>query len=526
MNSHLYLLRTQAKNWFLELKQKPGKLALYLLLLLVILGGAAGSLFGASQTEAALPVRYLLPVLFALLIIFYIVAIQKGLASGDSIFDMSDVNLLFVSPVNPRATLLYGLIRMTGTVFWAGFFILFQGSSLANFGVGPGSVYVLFGIVMILLIVLTLLSLVIYSATNSRPNRKRIVRVAAIAILLPAFVYFAARFTIHGDWVTALDDTIASPLLSATPFVGWASASAVGFMQGNLTAGYGWLGLLVLSGVGMVAYIMLSHSDYYEDVLVATETAFEKKRAKAEGNILAAASGDRLARVSRTGLGGKGAQVFLYKHLRETFRQNRLGFLSMYMVITTSILVLLAIFLSEAMNVIIILQVVMWIQIFMIGTGRGLLETYTHYIYMMPGSAFSKLLWSNMEMMARTLLEAVLFFAIPGLIAGNNPLVILGAMAVYLSFSLMLLGVNYLSMRYLQADLSQGFLIMFYFLFTLILIAPGLAAALAIGFLVGGLGGTLLGLAILTAWNILIALVGFGLARGFLHNVDMPTAKA
>jgi hypothetical protein len=162
----------------------------------------------------------------------------------------------------------------------------------------------------------------------------------------------------------------------------------------------------------------------------------------------------------------------------------------------------------------------------MIGTGRGMLETYSHYIYMMPGSPFSKLLWSNMEMMARTLLESILFFAIPGVIAGNHPAIIVGAMAVYLCFSLMLLGVNYLSMRYLEANLSQGILIMIYFFVTLILVAPGVAAALAAGFWVGGLSGALLGLGILSAWTLLIALITFALARGFLHNVDMPTAKA
>jgi len=525
MKSHFYLLRTQAKNWFLELLHKPGRLALYLLLVAAIAGGAIGSIFGASQTEASLPVRYLQPILFAFLIIFYLIAIQKGLAAGDSIFDMSDVNLLFVSPVNPRATLLYGLIRMTGTAFWAGFFILFQSSSLSNFGVGPNAVVILFGVFMLVIIVLTLLSLVIYSATNGRPNRKRIVQVAAIVILLPAIVFFAVRYFLDGSLLTALDATIASPLLSATPFVGWASAGAIELMQGNLAAGLGWIALLLLTGAAMIAYIMLSNSDYYEDVLVATETAFEKKRAQAEGNMQAVASGDRRARVTRTGLQGKGPQVFLYKHLRETFRQNRFGFLSLYMVIMAAALAAAAIFVPDFYSVILVLQIVMWTQVFMIGTGRGMLETYSPYIYMMPGSAFSKLLWSNMEMMARTLAEAVLFFAIPGLIAREHPAIILGAMAVYLCFSLMLLGINYVSMRYLEANLSQGILLTYYLLGTLLLIAPGLAGAISAGVMVGGFGGTLLGLAILAAWALLVALVCFALSKSVLHNVDMPTAK-
>jgi len=195
------------------------------------------------------------------------------------------------------------------------------------------------------------------------------------------------------------------------------------------------------------------------------------------------------------------------------------------MVIMSAAILMVSIFMRNHVDIVLVLQVIMWIQVFMIGTGRGLLETYSHYIYMMPGSPFMKLIWSNMELMLRIAMESVLFLGIPGFIMGSNLLVILGSIAVYIFFSLMLLGVNFLSMRFTEANLSQGMLLMIYFLIVLLFLAPGLAGALIVGFYVGGLTGTLLALLILSSWELVVSLVSFALSRNVLHNCDMPVVK-
>lgn len=522
MKSHFYLLHTSIKNRFKELLRKPGKLILYLLIVLGFAGALVASLFGATLSKGDLPISYLLAIFFAFLILFYGMAIQKGLASGNAIFEMNDVNLMFVSPVNPRATLLYGIIRLAGMSFGAGFFILFQSSTLANFGIDFGGVLILFAVFILTMMVLTLLSLVIYSTTNGKPVRKRIVRIISVVIFLPIIVFFAINYFANEDFILALNDIIDSPVLAVTPFIGWASAGAISLINGNLLVGLGWLGLLFLSGAGMLLYIMLSRSDYYEDVLVATETAYEKKRA-AEGNVQTAGSTTAKVRVKKTGLSGKGAQVFLYKHLRETFRKNRFGFFSMSTIITTASIIGASIFVLDGDDIITVLQVLMWIQIFMIGTGRGLLEIYSHYLYMIPSSPFKKAVWSNMEMIAKTFMESVLFLCIPGLIMKSNPMFILASMLVYVLFSFLLLGVNYLSMRWTETNISQGIEIIIYFFAIVLFMAPGLAAALIVGFSAGGIGGTVLALLILSIWELIVAFVCFALSKNILHNCDMPS---
>lgn len=525
MTSHFYLLRTGLKNRCRELLRKPGKLVMYLLVFLFFGAALVVSMFGAAHTGGEQPVSYLMLILFGFLLLFYGIAVQKGLASGDSVFGMNDVNFLFVAPIDPRATLFYGLIKLAGTSFLAGFFILFQSSALASFGLGFDGVLILFAVYMLHMMVLTLLSQVIYSATNGRPGRKRVARILAVALFAPLLAAFALRLFSTGSFAQTLADIAVSPVLAATPFIGWASAGAIALATGNPLPGLGWLGLLVLSGAGLLFYLMRSRSDYYEDVLVATETAFEKARAVADGDMQATFANAAHAKVRGTGLAGRGAQVFLFKHLRETFRQNRFGFLSLYTLITAACIIAAALFLLDGDGLLVILQILMWMQVFMVGTGRGLLELYTHYLYMTPASPFQKAVWSNMELVVRTAIESVLFLGIPGLIMGSGFLVILGSMAVYILFTLLLLGVNYLSMRWTEANLSQGMLIVLYFFAVALLMLPGLAAAFFVGFSMGGQIGVLLALLILSVWELLVALVCFFLSKDVLHNCDMANMK-
>ena len=363
MSSLVYLVRTGIKNSLKELLRKPGKLVLYLLLLVFLVGALAASIFGGTFSQGSLSMEWLQGIYFAFVSLFLVISVQKGLASGDTIFEMSDVNFLFVSPLNPRTILLYGLVRMVKVSFWAGFFILFQSSSLANFGINYGGILVLFFVFMLTVMVLTILSLVIYCTTNGNPRRKRLVKVLTVAVFVPAVLYGVLQALPSGDVVGAVQSVLLSPWLSAIPIAGWASAGAIALVQGHFLAGILWLGLLVLAGAGMIAFIVLSRVDYYEDVLVATETAFEKKRAAEEGDMQATSAANAKVKVTKTGVRGWGASALFYKHLRESFRQNRLVFFSLYTIITFVCIVAGSILLRGSVDITLILQVLMWMQI-------------------------------------------------------------------------------------------------------------------------------------------------------------------
>lgn len=526
MSSLVFLLLRSAKNTLLELLRKPARLLLWIFVIAGIGGAFILSLFNPRNTAGTLDLIWLKGLLFLFIAIFVVTAVQKGLSSGAVIFDMNDVNLLFVSPLNPRLILMYGVVRMAKMAFLAGFFILFQSNSLnIKFGLGfDGVLLVLFGFILAVG-VLQLTSLLIYSLTNGRPRRKWTVRIFAVLAFLPFIAYAGLQLVKTGDFLVALASILDAPLSSWTPVAGWASAGVVALISGDMGHGFLFLGILALFGLLLIFYITLSNPDYYEDVLVATETAFEKKRVLAEGQINPEASSTRQVKLVKTGIGGLGNSAIFYKHLRESFRANYLGLWGVSSIIMVLGAALFSWFQrSSDGGLFVLLQILMWMQIFMIGTGRGLKELYLHYIYLIPENPFQKIVWSNLEIMFKVLVESVAIFGIAGLIRAEPVGLILAAILVYTLFSFLLLGINYLSLHWTGASLSSGFLLFIYTIAVLVIMLPGLIAAIVIGGMIKG-SGLLIGLLVLALWELLAALACFALSKGVLHHSDMPVLK-
>ncbi len=525
MASLVFLITRSAKNRFLELLRKPAKLILWALVIAGIAGIFLLSVFTRQSADSFTEIIWLKGLLFLLILLFFIIAVQKGLSNGDVIFDMSDVNLMFVSPVNPRLILLYGIVRMAKMAFLAGFFILFQSNSLSSgFGVGFDAVLVVLLGFILAVCLLQVISLLIYSVTNGKPGRKLAVRLIAAAVFLPLVAYLCVQYIKNDDLVLALFNTLHSQVFAWTPIVGWASEGVIALIAGNAGKGFLFFGLHVLTGTMLILYIAFSNPDYYEDVLVATETTFEKKRSLAEGQINAEASSAKKIRITRTGIGGFGANAVFYKHMRESFRANRLGLWGLSSMILVAGAAAISLFLRDKGGILMILQVLMWLQIFLIGTGRGLKELYSHYIYLIPESSFRKIVWSNLEIIVKVLVESLAVFCIAGVIARAPFLLVVASITVYALFSFLLLGINYLSLRWTGADISTGLLVFIYITAVIIIMLPGVAAAIIVGSMLGDIG-VLIGLTILSLWELFAALCCFALSKGVLHRTDMLVMK-
>jgi hypothetical protein len=513
-----YIARKSVKNSVREILKKPGKLTLYLLVIAALIAVALLSFYTERQIENTAALFWFSGILFLFIGAFFVNAVVKGLASGDVIFEMNDVNLLFVSPLNPRKILIYGILRLIKVSFFAGFFILFQANTLALFGIGYSGVLLTLLGFMLSMIALSAISLLIYSVSNGSAKRKSRIRLIALCLFLPAVFYAATQFFLSGDIYLVLERLIQSPFITCIPVTGWTAAGITALVAGKTATGLLWLGADLLLIAIILVYLILSNPDYYEDVLIASETAFEKKRALAEGNINAAAFSAKKIKVNKTGIRGLGASAFLGKHIRESFRQNRWGFLNLFSAFTVAGGVVFSLIVKDLM---LLLQILMWIQILAIGTGRGLVETYSHYIYLVPESSFKKIIWSNMEVMVRTLLEAALIFGVSGVLLKLNYLPIITCAITYTLFSFLLLGVNYLFMRFFSADLSKGLLLLIYYLAIILIMLPGIVLAI----IVGGDGAWLIGLGVLALWELAAGIICFFLSKGILHNCDMLTLK-
>ncbi|MDR2044710.1 MAG: putative ABC exporter domain-containing protein [Clostridium sp.] len=524
MSPLIYIVRKSLKNTILGILKSPGKLALWLITIALLIGTVVLSLFmSASRSpDTIAPLFWFTGILFLYITLFVILAILQGLSGGDTLFEMNDVNLLFGSPVNPRAILLYGVVKMSKTAFLGSFFILFQATSLANFGVSYGGVLLTFAGAILSIMTLTVASLVIYGKTNGKPRRKLAVKLMTAVLFVPLIAFAVVQYFTTNHALVTMETVIGSPFLRFVPVAGWTASGVTAFLSGQIAQGFCWFGANLLLMCGMVAYLLLFTPDYYEDVLVATETAYEKKRALAEGNLHSANVSKRKVKVTKTGIALRGAAALFGKHTRESFRENRFGFLTLPSVLIAAGAIVFAVLFGD---ISILLYSLPWAQIFLIGTGRGLKDLYSHYIYMIPESSFRKIIWSNMEILARTLMENVLMFVVAGLILHTHILYIVVCIVVYTLFSYLLVGVNYAIMRFTGADVSSGMLLFIYYLAVVLAIAPGVAAAVVVGVFVGGAAGYLFGFTVLAAWELLAGTICFALSKGVLHSCDMAMMR-
>jgi hypothetical protein len=145
---------------------------------------------------------------------------------------------------------------------------------------------------------------------------------------------------------------------------------------------------------------------------------------------------------------------------------------------------------------------------------------------MIPESSFSKIIWSNMEIVARTLIESLLVFGTSGMLLQSHIVNILVCFVTYTLFSLLLLGVNYVFMRFTGADISAGLLVVIYYFAVLLVMAPGVTLAIVFGVMIGGDTGYMTGLLILCVWELAAGLICFALSRGVLHNCDMAVVRS
>ena len=525
MRSLFFLTIKAWKNRFLQIIKSPGKLIFYLvvalgiaaLLIFTIVGGGQG-----MEAGEAADLVWLRGIIFAFLLLSFIPSLLRGLKQGGTLFQMNDVNFLFVSPLRPQTILLYAIIRTIGMTLLGGIFILFQSGGLgAAFGLDFGGLLIIFAGYTIVTLFMQIMTMAIYSYSNGNEARQRIIKILSIILFAPLLAAAGlALIETGGDLFVSLEILVNNPFMAWTPILGWMSEGTIAFLSGNLVAGTLYYGGILAASAALLIYSYVGSGEYYEDAMAVTETAFEKLRAAEEGQINAVTTPDKKIKVARTGLGGMGAKALFYKHLRESSRQNRTGLWGGFSFVLVAGAALFA-FINGEGSFFIILNIFLVITLFTTSIGRGLKELYSHYIYMIPASSFSKLIWANVESVFKAAVESVVAFTAAGIILGEAPHIIIAAILVHLLFVFVVLGTQFLFLRLMGSALSPVMQGTVYLLGIALVLAPGLAGGIIAGIFIGGSFGLFVGFIIFAAWELIVALGCFALSKGALDNCDM-----
>ncbi|MCL2528310.1 MAG: putative ABC exporter domain-containing protein [Defluviitaleaceae bacterium] len=539
MNSLTFLLLRQSKNRLLELKTKPSKLIIYL----VAIGFLVFMVIQAMRMEMAVDAvdaNVFKGILAGFFMFSFVVSLIPAFTKGASLFEMPDANFLFVAPLRPRTILLYGLVKTVKAILFGSWFMVFQIQWMrASFGVGLGGVLLATLGYVLLTIICQVLNLCIYAFTNGSPQRKLIAKLVIAAMFIPAAFVFLMGFASGDGPMYGLQGLIASPVLDSTPIIGWAAAGISALLLGEMLTGVFFIGLLLVAGIAFFGAVYFGNPDYYEDVLGATETAFEATRAASEdaASAMSNLSGsNKTIKIKGTGINkGAGASTFFYKHVRESFRANRLGLWGTFSLLMVAGAIIWSFWarpgsgyayaFNPETHLLSMLITLMSLKMFTIATGRGLLETYNHYIYLVPNPPFKKWVWANMETMFKVAVESFVIFTAAGIIVGAPLWTTVAAMAAFVLFAFFMLGITLATMRITETNLNTMLLLTVYFATVLIPLAPGAIGAIIVASMAPEALAFTLGIATLSAWMLLLGAGCFAISKGMLHNCDLPVVK-
>lgn len=528
MESLVYLMRATITNTLKEIRKKPAQMAVYGLLAFAILsmmimssrmeaatsGMQLANAVGALQTGA-----------FILLIFLSGYYVTKGLDTGGSFFSMADAGLLFVSPVDPIHVLTYGMVKQAGTALLGGVVILAQAANLRNFfGLGVGGTIAVFFGYALSLVASEGLAMMIYGLTNGRRRRKALVYALLVAILLPVAAV-AVRGVLQNGLAAGIVAAGTSPFAAAIPIAGWTAAGIAAFARGNLLAGLGFFGLNILLFLASVLLLRRHGSDFYEDVLVATERSASVKAAQASGDLNESNALRRRVRVRGTGIFGWGASAIMGRQLRESFRLNPLKLLDSYSFTIIAMAAIMAYMnrgISSGGGVLLTFAITAYMQMaFMTITGP-VRELTSHYIFLIPEKPIKKLLWNNGAAALKALCESVIAYVAVGFILGLSPQTVAAAILCNTCFCFMLFSINVWGLRFFGTVINRGIMLMAYLAIAVVAMLPGIIYVIAVAFAQPELLETMVTPFLnLAVWEVLMTALFTYLSRNVLHNIDM-----
>ncbi|MDR0897173.1 MAG: putative ABC exporter domain-containing protein [Oscillospiraceae bacterium] len=521
MSALAYLMRRTILNKLRAMFRSVGSIiSMVLVVALVALVFISSSMNGDGPMVYR-PIGELTGGVLAVYVLLFVLIVKNGLNKGVSPFTMADVNLLFSAPVSNRRVLLYGLVKRLGTSLMLGFFILFQYSWMNGvYGIGVG--FLIFAMLGYALTVFgaQLTAMVLYVLTSGNARRKRLATWGLVAVTGAVVLYvLVCAYLGQPDWLggllASLDD-LAPTLYPVAGWLGYAVAAANG---GDwLTVG------LVLAATStfvllMVRLLTVTQADYYEDVLQSTETTHSAIAAAKEGKNSAALPEN--VRVGHTGMGkGWGASAFYYKHKLESRRARRFILDPMGLVVLGTVLVFTFFMRNEGLIGPLFFSVYM--LFFTAATGRWVRELLLPYVFMVPEAPFKKLLQCLRESMQRMAFEAVLMAIGVALILKLTPVEGAAFALSRFSFALLFTAGLLLVERLFSGVKVKWLAMLLMFFVEILMMLPGIAAAIAVGILWSNLLGLNLTILLVPALlNIPVALFGLFLSRNVLQTTEI-----
>lgn len=535
MSSLLYVTKKTVKNWILETIRHPGRLIIYLILAFIIVSSVISNM-GLNTEDMEMgftaDISILHAVYFALLLITGCIVLSSALKSGTTVFTMSDVNMLFVSPISPKLILSFGLLKQMGAIVFAFIiFLLYGGMIRSIFNVTVAQAVVLIAGLLIFVLCCQITAMALYSLINGDIKRNRIIKAALYICVAAVPIIMGIRILSNGVTTDSVFGALKTPIAEIVPLFGWAKGLVFAIINLDILKICIFSALMLALVGASLAYFLFCQPDYYEDVLQNTESTYEMRQAMKQGKVVDKRdfSNFRKIRVHKTGIGfGKGASAFFFKHLCEIKRRSRLMFLNTYSFVQAACGMFMAVIFTKidsedpipaTVALISIFAMSVYMQMFFSAAGEWGRELLKPYIYLVPASPMKKLFFASLTSIIKPFFDGILTFGVLGIYLQAPPADVIMLIIAYTSCGAIFAGANILSERILNGISSSNPLMMLlYILMSILLLLPGTVVCIvtAVVFDVG-LAAALIPMSVI---NILASVLLFVLSKNTIHNME------
>lgn len=239
-------------------------------------------------------------------------------------FRSSDINFIFASPVNPKWSLLYGLIKNAYLTLLLQLVIPL--TAVLIFHV-PVETAVLYGLAEMILANVSgySMALIMYGSERISENQKKLIPKIVYGLMGLISVWLLYSIYRQGFSIAAFTAILSSPVFLLIPYFGW----QVGFLNllilsvNPYTLISGILYILITIVLFITARRMKCHGEYYEDALTFADNYEEVLlRNTRDRSMIFRLKNKKINKV-KTSLSGNGAYLIFSRQLLSYRRQHR-----------------------------------------------------------------------------------------------------------------------------------------------------------------------------------------------------------
>ncbi len=522
MKPLFYIMKKNIKNTGKELLKRPWTLVAYVILVLIIIFSLVMGLWASSNNniarEGSLQNFQMLITIF-LLGVFYF-SIKQGIDSGSSFFRKADINYVFTAPLSSNKILMYGFIKQTFSILTVFFFITAQIPNLSiQFGVDSDGIVVIYIGCFLLFLLMPLIGMLIYSVASATKRNRAIfdnVLKAVVVILVMGVIY---QIYITKDFMKAANIILNNSLFTYLPVIGWFKVFLSSAVQGLSTSTYLNLGLIIVTYIVVVLAIYKLKSDFYEDVLVATDRkeALISAKKQGKGNMQFYSAKIKKANIKYK---GSGAKTIFYRHLLE-YKKTGFFFIDKSTLIVAAFSIISKYAFSNA-DIKITLYFSIYLMFFITLNGKWQQELEKPFIYLLPASTLSKVFYATLSTIIKSAVDGIVLFTIAGFLFKSDLGVILLSVAAYTSYASVYVYSDVLFRRIFGVQHAKQLLLLLKMLLTLFVIVPGLIISIVSAFI---FRDTVFGLyssyGILVIYNVVVSTIALLLSKGMFEKIEI-----